>query len=209
MDELPKHAQWVKSLDITAVQSDFNALLKDLTRQQSVEDVKHLEKIIFWAQCSAILGLAALPLKPTYVFPSILIAFATFVRWTCVGHHVCHGGYNGVVQKGSRFDRFQFAVGSIWRRLADWPDWMDVAAWNYEHNHLHHYRLNENSDPDLVEQNLTFLRGLQVPVLLKYVAILFFMTTWKWFYYASNTYVSIVSPTLPADGGNLQCTSKI
>ena len=84
-----------KSLDIKP-QSDFNALLKDLTRQQSVEDVKHLEKIIFWAQCSAVLGLAALPLKPTYVFPSILIAFATFVdglawpprlpRWLQRGH---------------------------------------------------------------------------------------------------------------------------
>ena len=47
MEKLPKHAQWIKSLDITAVQTDFNALLKDLTRQQSTEDLKHLEKSYF------------------------------------------------------------------------------------------------------------------------------------------------------------------
>jgi hypothetical protein len=44
-------------------------------------------------------------------------------------------------------------------------------------------------DPDLVEANLTSLRDMPVPVFFKNIrAALFFMATWKWFYYAPNTY---------------------
>ena len=187
MNKLPKHAQWIKSLDITAVQNDFNALLKDLTRQQSVDDLKHLEKIIFWAQCSAIIGLATLPLKPTYVFPSILIAFATFVRWTCIGHHVCHGGYDKA-DTGGRYNRFRFGVGSVYRRATDWLDWMLVEAWNCEHNQLHHYYLGEDEDPDLVEENLRILREMNASRPVKLLAAGVMMGIWKWWYYAPNTF---------------------
>jgi fatty acid desaturase len=68
---------------------------------------------------------------------------------------------------------------------------MNVEAWNYEHNHLHHYQLNEDTDPDLVEQNLTFVRESNIPVVFKYMFVTFFMVTWKWFYYASNTYANL------------------
>ena len=189
--ELPPYAKWVEKINPIDVQNDFNSLLKELTKNQSEQDVQHLKRIIFFARLSAIVGLATMPMNPMYVFPAIMISFATFVRWTCIGHHVCHGGYNNVVSKNSQFDRFQFALGSIWKRLSDWPDWMDVASWNYEHNHLHHYQLNEDTDPDLVEQNLTFVREANIPIVFKYMFVTFFMLTWKWFYYASNTFANL------------------
>ena len=77
------------------------------------------------------------------------------------------------------------------RRLRDWPDWMLPEAWNLEHNHLHHYHLNETSDPDLVEQNLKDLRELQAPLPAKYVLVALAMATWKWFYYAPNTFAHL------------------
>ena len=70
---------------------------------------------------------------------------AICARWTMVGHHVCHGGYNsvqsenGVVTGG--FHRRTFAKG-IARRITDWMDWMMPAGrWDVEHNHLHHYQV--------------------------------------------------------------------
>ena len=57
-----------------------------------------------------------------------------------------------------------------------------------EHNLLHHYHLNEVTDPDLVQRNTKFLRKLNVPVVFKYIGVLWFIFTWKWFYYAPNTF---------------------
>ena len=41
----------------------------------------------------------------------------------------------------------------------DWLDWMLPEAWNVEHNNLHHYKLGEQGDPDLVERNFEPLRS--------------------------------------------------
>jgi fatty acid desaturase len=61
-------------------------------------------------------------------------------------------------------------------------------AWNVEHNNRHHYNLSEIHDPDLVEANLVELRAADSPLLLKYLVVLINVVTWKWFYYAPNTY---------------------
>jgi hypothetical protein len=61
-------------------------------------------------------------------------------------------------------------------------------AWNVEHNRLHHYHLGEDLDPDKVERNLSFLREMNIPKMLKYAVALALMPIWKWFYYAPNTF---------------------
>jgi len=48
--------------------------------------------------------------------------------------------------------------------------------------------LGEDSDPDLVERNLDYLRGMQIPMFAKYIAAYFMMAIWKWWYYSPNTY---------------------
>ena len=72
--------------------------------------------------------------------------------------------------------------------MFDWFDWMMPEAWNVEHNNRHHYCLSEIDDPDLVENNLKFLRSLPIPIFMKWPTLPFITTTWKWFYYAPNTY---------------------
>jgi fatty acid desaturase len=57
-----------------------------------------------------------------------------------------------------------------------------------EHNNRHHYCLSELEDPDLVENNLVDLRLAPIPVALKWLLLPFIVTTWKWYYYAPNTY---------------------
>ena len=69
---------------------------------------------------------------------------AICARWTMVGHHVCHGGYNTAQSEGGvvtgRFHRRTFAKG-LARRITDWMDRMMPEAWDVEHNHLHHYQV--------------------------------------------------------------------
>jgi len=115
----------------------------------------------------------------------------TFSRWTTIAHHTCHGGYNKA-DPTRFFNSKGFALGSLQKRVTQWFDWMLPEAWNVEHNNLHHYRLGELDDPDLVERNLQFVRDLKVPIVFKYGAVAFLMCTWKWFYYAPNTYKELV-----------------
>jgi len=62
-------------------------------------------------------------------------------------------------------------------------------AWNVEHNSLHHYKLGEVGDPDLVERSLAFLRdNKKVPMVFKYGYVAMVMCMWKWSYYAPNTF---------------------
>ena len=59
--------------------------------------------------------------------------------------------------KLQRFNRFAFAVGSLWSRFIDWIDQMLPEAWNVEHDDLHHYFLSEIDDPDIVEDNASII----------------------------------------------------
>ena len=40
-----------------------------------------------------------------------------------------------------------------------------------EHNNLHHYRLSEADDPDLVERNLGIIRNAPLPMIFKCVGL--------------------------------------
>jgi hypothetical protein len=119
----------------------------------------------------------------------------SFSRWTMIAHHTCHGGYNRVsvppewgLFDGDRFKASTFGVGGAQARARDWLDWMLPEAWNVEHNVMHHYRLGESRDPDLVERNLEFVRQWRGPRALKYAFVYGMAGIWKWAYYAPNTF---------------------
>ena len=125
-----------------------------------------------------------------------IVALSTWTlsRWTMIGHHVCHGGYNRQDDGTGRFTSGGFAVGSLKTRVRDWFDWMLPEAWNVEHNNLHHYRTGEPGDPDLVERNLEVLRDFKLPRAIKYGVVAIMAGIWKWYYYAPNTYNPNPSP---------------
>eukprot|EP00294_Goniomonas_avonlea_P008809 CAMPEP_0114550908 /NCGR_PEP_ID=MMETSP0114-20121206/6322_1 /TAXON_ID=31324 /ORGANISM="Goniomonas sp, Strain m" /LENGTH=414 /DNA_ID=CAMNT_0001735709 /DNA_START=6 /DNA_END=1250 /DNA_ORIENTATION=+ len=178
--------EWIPNVKLDAFKKDIQELGKELAAGQGPADVAHLNKIKRWSNTATFLGLFSMWLSPLYLFPAALLSLGTFSRWTMVGHHVCHGGYDNCASP--RFNRFRFAVGNIWRRLVDWFDWMLPEAWNVEHNNLHHYHLGEDGDPDLVERNLKYLRESDAPLILKYAVVSVMIVTWKWSYYAVNTF---------------------
>jgi fatty acid desaturase len=159
---------------------DIQALGQRLRRKSGAEDLAHLRKIEGWGRRATALGYATAWMGPNLVSMAAL-STGRFARWTMVAHHVGHNGY----ERAGGPAGSTFAEGG--RRLTDWMDWLVPAAWKYEHNQLHHARLNEHRDPDLVEANLSWLRESELPLPVKYALVGFFACSWKWFYYAPNT----------------------
>ena len=73
-------------------------------------------------------------------------------------------------------------------------------AWNVEHNNRHHYNLSEIEDPDLVENNLIDLRASEAPMFVKYIVVAINAITWKWQYYAPNTYKELKLAKMRREG---------
>lgn len=176
---------WIANLDYEAFGKEVAQLGKELLQDTGSKDVEHLQKMVNWRNAAAVVGIATMWMAPN---PLSVLALSTwtYASWTMIAHHTCHGGYNRV--DAGKFNSRGFALGTLRRRVSDWLDWMEPEAWNIEHNRLHHYRLNELHDPDLVQRNLEFVRDSNEPMLMKYAKVFAFMPIWKWFYYAPNTF---------------------
>eukprot|EP00548_Thalassiothrix_antarctica_P004163 CAMPEP_0194146422 /NCGR_PEP_ID=MMETSP0152-20130528/20578_1 /TAXON_ID=1049557 /ORGANISM="Thalassiothrix antarctica, Strain L6-D1" /LENGTH=435 /DNA_ID=CAMNT_0038846939 /DNA_START=118 /DNA_END=1425 /DNA_ORIENTATION=- len=198
-EELKAGEEWITKLDINAFAKDIKELGKKLEKQQGIDDVNHLNKMV---NCSNSCYLVAMLTMGFCVNPISIIGFSlfTFSRWTMIAHHTCHGGYDKCHPNKGRWNRFKFGISTFWRRFNDWFDWMMPEAWNIEHNNRHHFHLSEVDDPDLVEMNLSDLRESTMPMPLKYLQVLGAMLTWKWFYYSPNTYKELKLAKLRREG---------
>ena len=65
-----------------------------------------------------------------------LMSCGTMSRWTIIGHHVCHGGFDKV-DTTKRYNRFTFAVGSVTKRAKDWLDWVSPGTRFHSHTSPH------------------------------------------------------------------------
>jgi len=120
-----------------------------------------------------------------WLLPATLaLALALMVKWLLM-HHIGHGGYDRIAGIPRRYHSTRYALG--WRRVIDWFDWILPAAWNHEHNHLHHSFTGEEQDPDLVERNLDWLAQARWPKAVKLLVLAFFAATWKFSYYSART----------------------
>jgi len=171
-------------VDLDAFTRELEAIAADARADMGEADLQHLRKIELIGRVAGVLGLATAFLAPNPV--SVFgLSFARFVRWTGVAHPVVHKGYEGLEATPHARTSKGFAKG--WRRALDWFDWIDPAAWQEEHNIQHHYRLNEEADPDLVERNLSWLRESSMPKWLRRALVPFMAMTWKFVYYAPST----------------------
>ncbi len=171
-------------VDLDAFVRDLEAIAKQAREDTGAADLAHLRKIERIGRVAGFLGLATAFIAPNPI--SVLgLSFSRFVRWTGVAHPVVHKGYDGLEQTPQTRTARGFAKG--WRRLLDWFDWIDPAAWQEEHNIQHHYRLNEEADPDLVQRNLSWLRESSMPVWLRRTLVPFMAMSWKYVYYAPST----------------------
>jgi fatty acid desaturase len=169
--------------DHQAFARELDELQASLRASAGPEDLEHLRKLSTWGRLASIVGYAT-----AWVAPNPLSIFALslgrFVRWTVVAHPVCHRGYEQIEGTPEPLRGPAFARG--WRRPLDWFDWLDPVAWREEHNLQHHYRLNEEADPDLVERNSAWLRDSKLPRWLRLVVVAVIAMTWKFLYYAPN-----------------------
>lgn len=172
----------VPGLDFEAFARDLDALRATVTPDE--EDARHLDKMARWGRRCAALGYATAWVAPNPLSAG-LISIGSTARWTIVAHHLSHGALDQVEGTPAHKTSEGFAQGL--RRLIDWPEWIDPAAWELEHNRLHHAHTGETLDPDLVEDNTRAIRDSKLPRALKKIAVGFFMATWKLSYYAPNT----------------------
>jgi len=191
--------QWLEKFNLEAFTAEIKELGDKLEKNQGPADVKHLNKMVRWSNICGIVGLTMMGFGVN-LWAIVGLSTFTFTRWTMIAHHTCHGGYDKVHPNKKRWHRFRFAVGSLWRRLCDWFDWMLPEAWNVEHNNRHHYNLSEVEDPDLVENNLIDLREADTSMAIKYVVVFLNALTWKWQYYAPNTYKELKLAKLRREG---------
>ena len=198
--KLGEQDKWLESFDFVGFAKEMRELGKELEAQQGPDDVAHLKKMIFWSNSCAAIGLLTMGFSINLV-TIVCLSLYTCTRWTMIAHHTCHGGYeNCHPERKSRWSRFKFALGSTWRRFNDWFDWMMPEAWNVEHNTRHHYNLSEIHDPDLVEQNVVHVRNANIPLIFKYAIVLVMALSWKFVYYAPNTYKELKLAKLRKEG---------
>ena len=209
LPELAPEDEWIGQLDYEQFGAEVTNLGKQLLQETGPGDLQHLQKIVKWRNAAAFLGVVTLWTTPNPLTIAALSTW-TYASWAMIAHHTCHGGYNRVDKPdntntkttGGTYQSRRFALGSVKRRVLDWLDWMQPEAWNMEHNRLHHYRLNEVQDPDLVQRNLEFVRQDQrLPLWLKYAKVFAFMPIWKWYYYAPNTFKELQIAKWTAETG--------
>jgi fatty acid desaturase len=172
------------SVDRKQLANDIDELKKTINKP-SQEDFKHLKKVERWGHLCALFGYLTAWLIPFNPLSALLISTANMTRWANVTHPILHGAYDKVPNIPKRYTRKGYAKG--WRRLFDWLDWIHPEAWDVEHNNLHHYRLGEEEDPDLIERNIAWLRHSKIPMPVRYLIVILFTTIWKVVYYAPTT----------------------
>jgi len=187
--QLAKDEQWLETFDFVAFTDDIRILGKQLERNQGKEDVDHLNKMVAWSNMCAFSGIVTMGFK-TNIFTAFLLSLWTFTRWLVIAHHACHGGYDNC-HPSNRWHRLRFGIGSRWRRICDWLDWLMPEAWNTMHNNKHHFSLSEVGDPDLLEENMHKIRSRKCSPYVKYFFIFISMCIWKWMVYAPRQYFDL------------------
>ncbi|MCB9739305.1 MAG: fatty acid desaturase [Deltaproteobacteria bacterium] len=179
--QVPQRSVLPADFDAARFLAEVDAIRAELDAGRGEADARHLRQVEWVAAGASIAGWA-LAFGGWWAVGALGIALGRFVRWTCVAHHVLHRGYDAVPGLPPHRQSRGFARG--WRRLLDWPDWMFPAAWIREHNQLHHYRLGELADPDLVEENARFLQPRWLPVPARLVLVMIVIAGWRWLYFA-------------------------
>ncbi len=173
------------SIDLAAFDRDIAELRAEMEAAVGPDDLAHLRKMERWGRLCSALGYATAWIAPNPVSP-LLIAHGSTVRWAILGHHCGHRAYDRVPGVPERYRGRSFGVGR--RRWIDWFDWIVPEAWRWEHNAVHHVRTGDPGDPDLVQQNLAWLRASSMPRPLKVATVALIACTWKLLYYAPNTF---------------------
>lgn len=173
--------------EVKAANKDFDAeawaqelrAARDATRPSTEEEDAHLFRLELITCVLGVVGLLLAMRGVVSPLAMMLFGYYKYGKFAILAHHTLHGGWG-------RSRRGWFAQGAV-RRVIDWLDWIFPMGWIVEHNKFHHYRLNEDADPDFVQRNTVPIQNYPVPLAGKYLIVAVQACIWKWFYYASNT----------------------
>jgi len=180
--QVPKQEQTLTSskklvFDAAGFERDIKKA-KDATQPSEDEETRHLAKLELWTMIMALIGLPLMIRGVLSPLSMVLLGYYRYGKFAILAHHNLHGGFG-------RERRGWYAQG-FYRRMVDWLDWILPEAWIVEHNKIHHYKLNEDSDPDYVQRNSEIVQVLPGWP-LRYFMVVVNAVVWKWAYYASNT----------------------
>jgi fatty acid desaturase len=173
------------AVDAAAFKREMDALRKETEASLTHDDYLHWLKLRRWGQACTALGYATAWVAPNPL-SAVAIAVGNTSKWANVTHPISHRGLDAVPGVPARHTSKGFAKGM--RRYWDWLDWIEPEAWHLEHDVLHHSYTGELNDPDLVEENIQAVRAAKLPKVLKYAVVGFYALTWKYTYYAPNTF---------------------
>lgn len=176
------------AIDLKGFATEVEGLHSQLKADLGQPDYAHLLKMIWWSRISTLLGYATAWILPNPV-SALLMGIGNMGRWANVTHPVMHRGYDAIPGVPARHTSKGYALG--WRRYLDWLDWLHPDAWAHEHNQLHHYNTGQQEDPDIVERNAWFIRHRNMPRVCKWLLGGLLVMSWKWSYYAPNTFFAL------------------
>jgi fatty acid desaturase len=172
-------------IDAKGFRKALDALRKETESSLSYADYEHWKKLQNWGRIATLAGYGTAWIAPN-PFSAAAIALGNTAKWAIVAHPILHKGHDTIVGVPVHHTSKGFAKGL--RRYVDWLDWIHPDAWHLEHDVLHHGYTGEPNDPDLVEENVAAVRAAKIPRILKYGVISFYALTWKYSYYAPNTF---------------------
>jgi len=183
-DQLQRDIEEIKEKLGPVGQADFDHLLK-LERWSRGATFAGFFLIYVVTALEVSIGLSTFGFWTLGIIAAVLVGVGNVTRWADITHPILHGAYDKVPNVPLKYKKKGYARGL--RRYTDWLDWIQPAAWEYEHNIMHHYHLGEDDDPDNVERNMQWLIQSKIPMWLRRVIVYTFAMTWKFSYYAPNT----------------------
>ena len=172
------------TIDRDQIAKELDEIRDEVLNDLGEKDFEHLKKIERWGRTCSAVGYGTAWIIPNPI-SAYLISQGNVTRWTTIAHHVLHRAYDRIEGIPKNYTSKGFARG--FRRFIDWPEWMVPAAWDKEHNDLHHYNLGEKTDPDQVEFNTEDFRNIDMPMPVRYLFLGIMACTWKFLYYAPST----------------------
>ena len=106
-----------KDINFKNLKRDIELLELELKKVSKNDIETHFSKILFLSNFFYFGGLFLLFLPPITIIPWLFLSIGIFSKWTMIGHHVCHGGYDFL---NNKYNRKKFGLNSLLRRFLDW-----------------------------------------------------------------------------------------
>jgi fatty acid desaturase len=178
----------MNNFDMIKLKNDIDNLKKITYRDINVNDeLSLLLTTVFIIYSKCFIGCILLYFDDSIlnIIGSLFLGFFYTENWIILSHHILHRGYDKIqCLKNTKFNSLNYC--KKFYRFLHWIDWIEPECWKDEHNKSHHYYLNEEYDPDNVENNNENLRKSNMHYSLKLIIVFFIMCTWRFTYFCHN-----------------------